>query len=180
LSLPTSLEDVTAMREFEEKIRAMPPKMAEAYIYHYLDVLHAEAEDIAKVDVKGKLSLLQEAISIFVAGSKKPEPKTIKKLQEIFTIVFYLVGDASWDEPNIRFQRAVLRRAKLYNIFRAAVGVEDLKPPELETAGEVTREYIEVRLNFLREQIVLLENALAEMSAPGGEEGKEKVIKLDD
>lgn len=180
MSLPTGLEDTAAMKQFEERLRAMSQEEFEGYINYYIDDLHKDAEGIGKKGLKDKLGMLQQAAATFLVGSKKADPENIKKFQEIITIMFYVIGDASWDEPNVRLARAIVRRTKLYNVLRAAWGVEDLPPGDVPDPNAMTEDYIIARLNFLRGQIVILEDALAKVQGSPPEEGKEKIIKVDD
>jgi hypothetical protein len=128
----------------------MDPAQRDAYIDAYLDWLHDEAGSVGKASSPVKGEFLGDLVKIFITGKKKPDPTLIQRLQEIFTIAFYLIGDASGDDPLTRLKRAMNRRTKLLNIWRASMGLEDLKPTELPEA------------------------------APAAEENKEEVIKLDD
>jgi len=98
----------------------------------YFDWLNGEAANLVKLSPTSKLAAMKDLSALFVTGSKQPDQGTIEKFWETLAVVFYAIGDPSFDPPVTRFRRAVERRIHLYNVFMTLLGLPPVSVPEKE------------------------------------------------
>lgn len=148
----TGQTNITFMRSLEDKLNKMRPQRREAFIDSYLDWLSSQALDLAKSSDENKKQAATHLWEVFITGAKQPDEGLLRFIQETALVAAYIIGDPSGEDFGTRTLRALQRRTRVMNIWRAAQGLEPLPPPKLSEPMQVEDmiRYHELQIEELR------------------------------
>jgi len=161
VSATTSPTAPDYLRQFEARIIGLSRKGRDNFVLSYFDWLNGEAANLVKLPINSKLEAMKDLSALFVTGSKQPDQQTIEKFWETLAVVFYSIGDSSFDSPITRLRRAIERRIKLYNVIMTLLGLPHVAIPEKEMSYGA--EDLEYAIAYLKAEIVLFEEELEKL-----------------
>lgn len=161
MSATTSPTTPDYLKQFEDRIFKLAPRERDAFVLSYFDWLNGEAANLVKLPIPKKLEAMKDLSAFFVTGSKQPNKETTEKFWETVAVVFYSIGDASFDPPLARYRRAVERRIKLYNAIMTLIGLPPVPMPEDAVSYSVKD--VEAAVVYLQAELAVFEEELAKL-----------------